>query len=207
VSEHSPDPPPDGRGELGTILSRQPVVAALLERVPSLDLPGWYLGAGSVAQAVWNALHGFELTFGITDYDLAYLDPDDLTAETEHDVERRATLLIEEFAEKVDVTNEARVHLWYEQGLEGPEETPPRRGIRRDCTCPRAPLLTDVYRPERAASRRGSPARGRLGPRRAPGRGAWSRGSSARTSRRPTIFGEGDRPKGQSQRCRGSLGS
>jgi hypothetical protein len=114
VSDQSREPR-DARVELGAILSRQPVVAALLERVPSLGLPGWYLGAGSVAQTVWNALHGFELTFGIADYDLAYFDPGDLTAEAEHDAERRARLLLTEFAEKVDVTNEARVHLWYEQ--------------------------------------------------------------------------------------------
>lgn len=64
-------------------------MTALLERAPSLDLPDWYLGAGCIAQTVWNARHGFDLTFGIKDDDLVYCDPDDLTAEAEHDAERR----------------------------------------------------------------------------------------------------------------------
>jgi hypothetical protein len=107
--------PRDRVADLDVILGRQPVVAALLDGVPALDLPGWYLGAGCVTQTVWNALHGFELTFGIRDYDLAYFDPDDLRVEPEDDVERNANLLVADFGVKVDATNEARVHLWYEQ--------------------------------------------------------------------------------------------
>ena len=29
-----------------------------LERLAVLELPGWYLGAGCIAQTVWNAAHG-----------------------------------------------------------------------------------------------------------------------------------------------------
>jgi uncharacterized protein len=105
----------DRTEELERILGRQPVVAALLERVPSLELSGWYLGAGCITQTVWNALHGFDPTFGIKDYDLVYFDPSDLTIEAEHDAERRANRIVADLAVTVDVTNEARVHLWYEE--------------------------------------------------------------------------------------------
>lgn len=92
---------------------RNPVVAAILERAPQLRLPSWYLGAGGVAQTVWNLLHGFEPTWGIKDYDLVYFEPGDLSAASEHAAEARAAELFADLDVRLDVTNEARVHLWY----------------------------------------------------------------------------------------------
>jgi hypothetical protein len=100
---------------LAALLIEQPVVAAILERVPSVGLPGWYLGAGCIAQTVWNAFHDFDLTFGIKDYDLVYFDHDDLSEQGELDTERRIAELVSDLGVIVDVTNEARVHLWYEE--------------------------------------------------------------------------------------------
>lgn len=94
-------------------LRANPVVDAILERAPALALPSWYLGAGGVTQTVWNVLHGFEPTRGIKDYDLVYFDGDDLSAAAEAAVERRAVALLGDLDVKIDVTNEARVHLWY----------------------------------------------------------------------------------------------
>ena len=51
-------------------LSRNQVIAEILQKAPSLAMANWYLGAGCIAQTVWNFLHGFEPTFGIKDYDL-----------------------------------------------------------------------------------------------------------------------------------------
>jgi hypothetical protein len=92
---------------------RNSVARAILERAPQLRLHSWYLGAGGVTQTVWNLLHGFEPTRGIKDYDLVYFDADDLTAAGEEDAESRAAQLFEDLDMKLDVTNEARVHLWY----------------------------------------------------------------------------------------------
>jgi hypothetical protein len=66
-------------GALATI----PVVSVILQRVPLLKLPGWYLGAGGVTGTVWNVLHGFDPTYVIKDYDLVYFDLDDLSADGE----------------------------------------------------------------------------------------------------------------------------
>jgi hypothetical protein len=116
---------PDVTGELGSpegsiaslesIVSQQPVIAEILRTAPSLGLPDWYLGAGCITQTVWNSLHGFELTFGIKDYDLVYFDPHDLSSQAEDDAERRAGEVVGAMGARLDVTNEARVHLWYEQ--------------------------------------------------------------------------------------------
>lgn len=105
----------DQEPRLEEILVRQHAVAAILDRVPCLDLPDWYLGAGCITQTVWNALHGFELTFGIKDYDLVYFDPDDLSQQAERHFERRVAELVGDLRVKIDVTNEARVHTWYEE--------------------------------------------------------------------------------------------
>jgi uncharacterized protein len=97
------------------MLDRQRVVATMLDRVPSLELPDWYLGAGCITQTVWNALHGYDVTFGIKDYDLVYFDAEDLSESTERATEARAIEVTSDLAAEVDVTNEARVHTWYEK--------------------------------------------------------------------------------------------
>jgi hypothetical protein len=100
--------------QLEKILARNPVAAAILERGPALGLPDWYFGAGGVTQTIWNHLHGYELTAGIKDYDLVYFDPADLSASGEADRAREAAEAFGDLGAKIDVTNEARVHLWYE---------------------------------------------------------------------------------------------
>jgi len=89
------------------------VANAILIRAHQLSLPSWYLGAGAVAQTVWNNLHGFDPSSGIKDYDLVYFDEDNLTQEAEQAVEDRVRTLFADLDVNVDVTNEARVHLWY----------------------------------------------------------------------------------------------
>lgn len=73
----------------------------------------WYLASGAVAQTVWNAAHGFDPGHGIKDYDIAYFDDSDLTAESEKAVEAAAYALLPDTGATLDVTNQARVHVWY----------------------------------------------------------------------------------------------
>ena len=86
---------------------------AVLRRVPSLGLRDWYLGAGAVAQTVWNSAHGFDPAHAIRDYDIAYFDDSDLSESAERAAEAAAERLLADVGATVDVTNEARVHLWY----------------------------------------------------------------------------------------------
>jgi uncharacterized protein len=101
-------------------LKQNPITTALLEGIGRTGLPSWYLGAGGVTQTVWNQLHGFDATTGIRDYDIVYFDPDDLTAGTEKALEDELQRQFAHLGSRLDVTNEARVHLWY----------PERYGIR-----------------------------------------------------------------------------
>ena len=110
---------------LERILSGSPRVEAILAAAPALGLPDWYLGAGAVTGTVWNRAHGFAPDHGIKDNDLVYFDRDDLTRETEQEVERRAGRLLARTGVHLDVTNEARVHQWYEERF-GPALDPYR---------------------------------------------------------------------------------
>jgi len=97
------------------LVLQNPIIRTILERASELNMPNWYLGAGCLAQTVWNAAHGFDLTFGIRDYDLVYFDSSDLTYEAEGAVIEKARELFDDLGVTVEVRNEARVHLWYEK--------------------------------------------------------------------------------------------
>ena len=72
------------------------------------------LPAGAVFQTVWNVLDDRDPGAGILDYDLFYYDAGDLSYEAEDAVIRRADGLFAGVPGRVEVRNEARVHLWYE---------------------------------------------------------------------------------------------
>ena len=94
-------------------LSHNQVIGEILQKASSLAIANWYLGAGCIAQTVWNFLHGFEPTFGIKDYDLVYHDVCDLSLEAQMRYQGRANELFAHLHGTVELQNEARVHLWY----------------------------------------------------------------------------------------------
>lgn len=104
-----------GNRGLERLLRRSPTLRAVLDSAATLGLPQWYLGAGCVAQTVWNHLHGFDLAYGIKDVDLVYFDASDLTEASETATERRTNAVFGDLGVELDVKNEARVHLWYAQ--------------------------------------------------------------------------------------------
>ena len=80
-----------------------------------LDLPQWRIVSGAVYQTVWNALTGRDPDYGIKDYDLFYFDASDLSYEAEDVIIRRAAAVYPpELSPLVEVRNQARVHLWFE---------------------------------------------------------------------------------------------
>jgi uncharacterized protein len=96
------------------LLVQNDALARILDRAPALDLPNWYLGAGCIAQTVWNVCCGLPAGRAIDDYDLVYYDAADLSAETEARQQERAAALFGDLGVSIDLKNEARVHLWYE---------------------------------------------------------------------------------------------
>ena len=97
------------------VLLRNQTLAEVLARAAVLGLPGWYLVAGCLYQTVWNAVTGQPPEAGILDYDLAYFDASDLSWQAEDAVIQAGRTLFGNLPAPVQIRNQARVHLWYEQ--------------------------------------------------------------------------------------------
>ena len=98
---------------LWRLLRASPITSIALDRLPALELPDWYLGAGTVCGTVWNDAHGFAPDHGIKDLDVVYFGPaGDRNAELA--VEAQVRDVLADLGIAVDVTNEAIVHTWYE---------------------------------------------------------------------------------------------
>ena len=80
-----------------------------------IALPDAWLVAGCIAQTIWNLACGQPAELGIKDVDLIYFDNQDLSLGAEAGHERRLRDLFRHLPIKLDVKNEARVHLWYRQ--------------------------------------------------------------------------------------------
>ncbi|MFJ2392963.1 MULTISPECIES: nucleotidyltransferase family protein [unclassified Streptomyces] len=99
---------------LRATLSRNEVLNEVLARTATLGLPGWYVTAGCLFQTVWNVVTGRPPTSGIKDYDVFYFDADDLSWEAEDAAIKAGREVFSGLPAEVEIRNEARVHLWYE---------------------------------------------------------------------------------------------
>ncbi|MEU9383306.1 nucleotidyltransferase family protein [Streptomyces sp. NPDC048279] len=99
---------------LRAVLSRNDVLTEVLARTATLGLPGWYVTAGCLFQTVWNVATDRPPTSGIKDYDVFYFDAADLSWEAEDAVIKTGKEVFADLPADVEIRNEARVHLWYE---------------------------------------------------------------------------------------------
>jgi uncharacterized protein len=100
---------------LEAALSKNPSLSEISGRFHEIDLPECWLVAGAIAQTVWNLSGGYPAERGIKDADIVYYDAADLSAKAEAAHESRIRGLFAHLPMKLDVKNEARVHLWYEK--------------------------------------------------------------------------------------------
>lgn len=101
--------------ELERMIRASPTLMRVLEGARALALPEWRVVSGAVYQTVWNALTGREPDHGVRDYDLFYFDPDPSWDAEDVWIKRAAGLFPEPLSSKVEVRNQGRVHLWFEQ--------------------------------------------------------------------------------------------
>lgn len=92
-----------------------PLHGEILNRVAGLGLPDCAIMAGSIYKAVWNRLTGRPADHGINDYDLAYFDASDLSAESEDAIAHQVAGLFDDLGIEVEACNQARVHIWFNQ--------------------------------------------------------------------------------------------
>jgi hypothetical protein len=118
----------DLRARLVEIIRDVPTTMQVLRTVRDLDLPDPMVFSGAIYQPVWNHLTGRAPDYGIKDYDVAYHDDSDTSYEAEDVVIRRVAAAFEEpLRGLVEVRNQARVHLWFEQKFGADEPYPPLR--------------------------------------------------------------------------------
>lgn len=91
-----------------------PVNREILKRLPALGLPDAWLVSGSLFQTVWNALTGRPSGYGIKDYDIFYFDTD-TSWEAEDAAIRLCADIFSDLDAEIELKNQARVHLWYEE--------------------------------------------------------------------------------------------
>lgn len=102
------------RDAFEAILRGDPLVTAALEAARAFDLPGWRIVSGALYDTVWNALTDRPSGHGIKDVDLFYFDASDLSWEAEDAVIHQAAPSFDGLPLPVEIRNQARVHLWYE---------------------------------------------------------------------------------------------
>jgi hypothetical protein len=100
---------------LCAILAETPGLMRVLTVAREIDLPDWLVFSGAVYGPVWNHLTGSPPDHGLADYDLGYFDASDISYEAEDAVIRRVAAAFEPpLRDLVEVRNQARVHLWFE---------------------------------------------------------------------------------------------
>lgn len=105
----------------------------ILEAARELKLPQWRLVAGCIYQTVWNVLTNRPHGTGISDYDLIYFDGTDLSEDAERETERLVRERLPHLPVPIEVRNQARVHLWFEEyfGIPYPPLTSSEEAITR----------------------------------------------------------------------------
>jgi hypothetical protein len=114
---------------------RNPVNEAIAGELLRLALPDAWIVSGCLVQTVWNVLTARPVDYGIADYDIFYFDPD--TAwQAEDAVIRKLQDSLAAHGVRIEVRNQARVHLWYPQkhGLPYPALQSSTQGIDRFLT-------------------------------------------------------------------------
>ncbi|TQF35424.1 hypothetical protein UNPF46_24580 [Bradyrhizobium sp. UNPF46] len=123
------------RDEFLALALQNPANATIVAELDRLALPDAWLVSGCLVQTVWNVLTGRAVDHGIADYDAFYFDPD-TSWDAEDAVIRALHARLGDLGIKVEIRNQARVHLWYpaKHGLPYPPLRGSREGIDRFLT-------------------------------------------------------------------------
>ena len=101
------------------ILKQNNELMDILNYVYKLNLPNFYIASGIIFQTIWNYYDNNPLNNNIKDIDIIYYNKDDLSVDTD----LKYYKLIKDYCIKqgynfeIDVSNEARMHLWRKEKL------------------------------------------------------------------------------------------
>jgi hypothetical protein len=106
------------RSALEAMVRAEPVLMEVLEGIRGL--PEGMLVAGALYNLVWNRLSARPPLHGVADIDVFYFDARDLSYEAEDEVIQELAIRFAHLPLPVQVRNQARVHLWFEQKFGAP---------------------------------------------------------------------------------------
>jgi uncharacterized protein len=98
---------------LYNILNRNKSLFNVLEIISQYESEKLYIGAGAIAQTVWNHKFGNKPSYGINDIDIVYYNNKDLNESSEHIILESINKKFPDLSSKLDINNQARIHLWY----------------------------------------------------------------------------------------------
>src|ERR1700716_3238655 len=91
---------------------RNPVNEKIADELFRLALPDAWIVSGCLVQTAWNVLTARAVDYGIADYDIFYFDSD-TSWQAEDAVIRQVQGRLKNLGVRLEVRNQARVHLWY----------------------------------------------------------------------------------------------
>ncbi len=102
------------------ILEKNKDLMDILDYMYELNLPNFYIAAGSIFQTIWNYYDNKPLNYEIKDIDIVYYNKNDISVDTDIQYYN----LIKDYCTRkgynyeIDVSNEARMHLWQKEKLD-----------------------------------------------------------------------------------------
>ncbi|ANM04958.1 hypothetical protein AMC78_CH02880 [Rhizobium phaseoli] len=103
------------RSRLTSLILQVPELVKVLRHLEAMRLPDYLVGGGAIYQTVWNALTGRPRWYGVKDIDIIYFDDTDLSYEAEDRVIRSVLDVAGDLPIPLQIRNQARVHLWFEE--------------------------------------------------------------------------------------------
>lgn len=100
---------------IASILLKNMHIMTILKACRAQNLPDWRLVSGAIYGTLFNSLTNRPLDYGIKDYDIAYFDSDISYEAEDRWIKQIAAALPQSLREKVEVRNQARVHLWFKE--------------------------------------------------------------------------------------------
>lgn len=85
----------------------------IIGAISKLAIANGYIAGGSITQSVWNYIFNQPIGYGFSDVDIVYFDKD-ISETKERKTTKEILAAIPNEKYRVDVKNEARVHLWYQ---------------------------------------------------------------------------------------------
>lgn len=96
------------------IIKKNKELMDILNYISKLNMQNYYIAAGSVFQTIWNFYDGKDLNYNIKDIDVIYFNGSDISVSKDleyYDLIKKYCKE-KEYDFEIDVSNEARMHLW-----------------------------------------------------------------------------------------------